>query len=137
MIIILDTNCLIHILGKKAEHRWLFDEILDGKIKLAVSTPILSEYAEILDNFFESKTLGNNITTLFLNLPGTIRSDIFYQWQLIEKDPDDNKFVDCAIAANAEYIITDDAHFKILKRIAFPKVLCLRLEEFSEIYQEK
>jgi predicted nucleic acid-binding protein len=53
----LDTNCLIHILGKEAEHRWLFDEILEGRVKLAVSTPILNEYTEILDAFFESKTL--------------------------------------------------------------------------------
>jgi DUF1016 N-terminal domain len=35
---------------------------------------------------------------------------------------DDNKFVDIAIASNADYIITNDKHFKILSKISFTKV---------------
>ena len=34
MVIVLDTNCLIHILGKQAEHRWLFDAILSSDVQL-------------------------------------------------------------------------------------------------------
>ena len=38
-----------------------------------------------------------------------------YYWRLIAADPDDDKFADCAIAAEAEYVVTEDAHFAALK----------------------
>ena len=52
-------------------------------------------------------------------------------YHLIKADPDDNKFVDCAICAGAELIVTNDAHFNILKTIKFPKVEFMTLQEFS------
>jgi putative PIN family toxin of toxin-antitoxin system len=114
-----------------------FDAILSNEISLAVTTEIINEYEEILNQFFESEDIGGNVVMLILNLPNTIRKDIYYNWLLIEKDPDDNKYVDCAVASNADFIITDDAHFKILKQVAFPKVVCLRLEEFREVFVKK
>ena len=45
-------------------------------------------------------------------------------------DPDDNKFVDCAFAADATYIVSDDKHFDILANISFPQILVLKLKEF-------
>lgn len=56
-----------------------------------------------------------------------------YKWQLILYDQDDDKFVDCAIAANADYIVTNDKHFQILKGIEFPKVNILTIEEFKQL----
>lgn len=53
-----------------------------------------------------------------------------FNWKLISQDPDNNKFVDCAIAANADYIVTNDKHFNVLKDIAFPKVNIITLQEF-------
>ena len=135
MIIVLDTNCLIHILGKQAEHHWLYQEIKKGKIKLAVTSEIINEYEEILNIFFESETLGRNVIQLILNLSDTIRKEIYYRWNIISADPDDNKYFDCAVAANADYLISDDKHFKILEKIDFPKVVCLRLEEFRVIWE--
>lgn len=55
-----------------------------------------------------------------------------FRFQLIESDPDDNKFVDCAIAANADYIVTEDTHFNPLKMISFPHVEIKRLHDFFE-----
>ena len=46
-------------------------------------------------------------------LNGHIRKDPHYTFALIEADKDDNKFVDCAIAANAKCIVTED----VLKHI--------------------
>ena len=56
----------------------------------------------------------------------------YYFWRLIAVDPDDNKFVDCAIAANADFIVTDDKHFKVLKDIPFPKVEVINKRKFLE-----
>ena len=56
----------------------------------------------------------------------------YFKFQLIDDDPDDNKFVDCAISANAKYIVTEDHHYNILKHIDFPKVDCITLDEFMK-----
>ena len=45
----------------------------------------------------------------------------------------DNKFVDCAFAANAEYLVSDDKHFKILQRTPFPQLNLVRMAEFLNI----
>jgi predicted nucleic acid-binding protein len=42
----------------------------------------------------------------------------YFKHQLIANDPADDKFVNCAIAANALYIVTHDSHFNILKETA-------------------
>ena len=43
---------------------------------------------------------------------------------------DDNKFVDCAVAADAEFIVSNDKHFKVLEDIDWPKVTVLKIHEF-------
>ncbi|TAK36326.1 MAG: putative toxin-antitoxin system toxin component, PIN family [Saprospiraceae bacterium] len=136
MTIVLDTNCLIQILPKQAGHRWLYDALLQGKITLAVSNEIVSEYEETIDGFYESKSLGENVARTLLELPKTRRIVTYYNWRLIIRDPDDDKYVDCAIAANADYIITHDGHFKVLKNVPFPKVVCLMLEQFRKIFEK-
>jgi predicted nucleic acid-binding protein len=58
----------------------------------------------------------------------------YYKWQLIEADPD-NKFVDVAIAANADFLVTNDRHFEVLKQLAFPRVPVIRLQEFLSSFR--
>ena len=61
------------------------------------------------------------------------RWPIDFAWFLIEADPDDNKFVDCAIAGQADYIVTHDKHFRILDEIQFPRVRATGLEALREM----
>ena len=61
---------------------------------------------------------------------------IYYNLKLIAADEDDNKFVDCAFAANADYIVTNDNHFNVLNSIDFPSIPTLRIEEFKELLQK-
>jgi predicted nucleic acid-binding protein len=62
---------------------------------------------------------------------------LYFNWQLIEKDPDDNKFVDCYVAAQAEYLVSNDRHFQVLSPHGFPPVRVVGIERFVEILQEK
>ena len=57
----------------------------------------------------------------------------FIFFNLIKNDPDDNKFVDSAIAGNATFVVSNDSHFDILKEIDFPKLMLKSLQEFSAI----
>ena len=77
-----------------------------------------------------------NVVRLILELPKTIKVDPFFVWQLITLDPDDNKYVDAAISGNAEYLVSDDSHFRILKTVPFPKVTLLTSDEFLNMRVE-
>jgi putative PIN family toxin of toxin-antitoxin system len=98
-------------------------------LELAVSTAILLEYEEVITRL-SGRERWNQIAVLFEYLEalhGTFhRTDSTFQFRVITADPDDNKFVDCAIAAQADFIVTDDHHFSLLKTSGYaPKVVTL------------
>ena len=96
---------------------------------MCVSTEILEEYEEIIASHTSSVVARLAIETI-LRANNVLRVDAHFHFGLILQDPDDNKFVDCAIAANADYIVSDDHHFDVLRSIEFPKVVVKSLKEF-------
>ena len=70
---------------------------------------------------------------LIENAPNVELITNYFKWNLIIDDPDDNKFVDCAITANAKFLVSNDKHFNILKEIDFPKVELIRVSSEKEI----
>ena len=130
--LVVDTNSLLQCISRRSRYHELWLSLLDGRNTLCVSTEILDEYAELLERHtsheFAEAALGvitNNPYTLFVNP--------YYRFKLIEADADDNKFVDCAIAANAKYVVTDDNHFDTLKRIDFPKVDIISIDDIIHL----
>ena len=65
--------------------------------------------------------------------PNLIHINTYFNFRLISKDPDDNKFVDCAIAAGAYCIVSEDGDFKVLQTIPFPAVRVLTIAELKEL----
>jgi putative PIN family toxin of toxin-antitoxin system len=129
--VVVDTNCLLRMIPLRSKYRQTWESFLDGKYILCVSNEIISEYMEIL-TVKVSSTFAENIVGAILRSPFVLRFDPQFHFNLIEADPDDNKFVDCAIIANADFIVSEDSHFRVLKTIPFPKVNVLTLDEFSE-----
>jgi predicted nucleic acid-binding protein len=68
-----------------------------------------------------------------LNLSNVHKIESYYLWQLIEADKDDNKFVDCAITCNADFLVSNDTHYNILESIDFPKVKVIKAHQFLEL----
>jgi predicted nucleic acid-binding protein len=66
------------------------------------------------------------------DLPNVQTITSYFAWQLVSADVDDNKFADCAIAAGADALITEDRHFLPLKDLGFPPVTILSIEEFAQ-----
>jgi predicted nucleic acid-binding protein len=56
---------------------------------------------------------------------------------LIFNDPDDDKFVDLAVAGNADFLVTNDRHFNVLASIEFPVVKTKTAEQFLELLAEQ
>ena len=89
----------------------------------------MNEYDEILTQKASPRVAYLFMQT-FMRSPNVLRKDPYYQFRLIEQDQDDNKFVDCAIVAGADYIVSEDAHFRVLDSIPFPIVNVIRLNDF-------
>ena len=135
MRIVLDTNVLLVALPIQSPFHQIFKFIRDGRIDLYVTNEILAEYEEKLGERYGAQITDFKIQEI-TRLKNVHFKSVYYQWQLIEADPDDNKFADCAIATNADYLVTNDGHFKILKTIQYPKVVTIRAEEFLKILSD-
>lgn len=131
MKVVIDTNVLLVAIGRKSKYHWIFELLLAEEFNLLVTTTILLEYHEIISRKIDDFTAEETLK-LLLSLPNIELIEVFYNWNLIEKDKDDNAFIDCAVAGNADFLITEDAHFIILKNIDFPKVTVLNIQAFQQ-----
>lgn len=129
--VVLDTNCLIQSVPRHSKHHAVWESFEKGVNTLCVSNEIIDEYVEIMQILFGYEAAEYTVKTI-LNSPFVELVTPFYHFELIKTDPDDNKFVDCAIAASAKYIVSNDHHYNILKAIPFPKVIVLSIDEFQE-----
>ena len=129
--VVLDTNCLLQSISRRSAYYKVWEDCILGKYILCVSNEIIEEYEEIIASHMSSVAAQIAIEAI-LRANNVLRVDARFRFNLIKTDADDNKFVDCAIVANADYIVTEDSHFNILKSIPFPKVRIKRLHDFLE-----
>ena len=127
--IVLDTNCLLQALPSKSPYHKIWTEVLEGRISLCVNTDILEEYEEILAQK-TTPDIARNVVDAIVNLTTTTMQNTYVHFEMLSADLDDNKFVDCAIASEAEYIVTNDKHFSPLREIPWPKVEIIKIAEF-------
>ena len=105
---------------------------LYGKYTLCITNEIIEEYLEVISRNI-NPYVAEKIVSTILTRKNMIKLDPHFRFNLIEKDKDDNKFVDCAIAGNASYIVTEDHHFNILKEINFPRITVINIDDFIVI----
>lgn len=129
--LVLDTNCLLQSLPVKSKYHDLWVSLFDGRNTFCVSNEILEEYEEILQKKTNSM-LASRVIAAILSNDFTSLVTPYFHFRLIQTDPDDNKFVDCAVCGNAKFIVTEDRHFEILRNISFPKVDICSLDEIID-----
>jgi len=132
MKIVLDTNCLLPAIFFNSPYYWLWEAFCEGRFTLCFSNDILQEYEELLANFYTPE-ISESVMQTIMNTTNTKYIIPYYKWNLIFNDADDNKFVDCALNAGSNFIVTNDKHFNILKEIDFPKINVINIETFKEI----
>jgi uncharacterized protein len=130
MKVVVDTNVLLVSISPRSKSNWLWQAILLGEIDMYVTTDILDEYAEIIEQKI-NKAVSDAVLDLLSDLPNVHNINKYYFWQLVEVDPDDNKFIDCAIAAGAEYLVSEDKHLRVIKQYPYFKITLLKLAEFK------
>ena len=137
MIVCIDTNSLVQLFGKRSPYRAIVVAVMSGRIELAVSSAILLEYEEVAAAMygpvFAKEVMG------FLALATTAGSvrlvNPSFHFRIITADPDDDIFADCAIAAEATYVVTEDRHFEALRGAGY-KVQPITPEKFIRQFLE-
>ena len=132
MRIVLDTNCLLVSVQEYSDYFWLWQAFRNKKFALCYTDEILNEYQEVLSHYY-SIALAKYVIDAILNAPHAEPITVYYKWQLITTDPDDNKFADCTVSANANFIVTNDKHFNVLKEINFPRINIVDIDTFKNI----
>ncbi|MBI9037991.1 MAG: PIN domain-containing protein [Bacteroidales bacterium] len=113
----------------------MFQDLINGKFTLCVTTDILLEYEEIITRKLGRK-VAESVMKVLDNLYNVEYIIKYFFWELIKADYDDNKFVDCSIACNANYLATNDNHFNVLKDLDFPTINIVNLDELTLILKD-
>ena len=132
MKVVLDTNILLVAIGKRSRYRPIWKAFNEGKYQLIISEEIIHEYEEIL---LQRSAPGASeiVMQIFAESPDVIYKRIFYKWNAITADHDNDKFFDAAVAGGADYLITNDGHFKEALTIDFPRINIISADDFLKI----
>lgn len=132
MRIVLDTNVLLVSISPVSAYAPIFDALLSGRFTLLLSNEVTTEYEEIIGKRYDYDTV-KDVLRLLVSLNNAELLSPNFHWRLITNDPDDDKFVDLAVAGNADFLVTNDRHFNILAQVPFPVVRTIKAEDFLEI----
>jgi len=134
--IVLDTNVVLRSISRRSAYTIILDKLYENAFEVYITNDILLEYEEKITDIFSGET-AELIIGAFSLLPNVRKVDIHFHLNLIAADPDDNKFSDCAFAANVHFLVTDDKHFAVLKSISFPSINVITLDQFKELVTTK
>lgn len=119
MTVVLDTNTVVQLFGVHSPYTRLKEAITHGQLEVAISTGIWLEYEEVIVRY-AGRVIWERVVRIFelaAQLHGNIHQvEASFRWRLVVADPEDDQFADCAIAAGADFLITEDRHFEVLKR---------------------
>ena len=109
----------------------ILDAVVDGRIKACASLEIVSEYQEIVEEMINRKQGHINRNLL---------SPLIQKLELVQpvsnidvcRDPDDNKFLECAKDSGSIYIVSGDKDLLVIQ--TFEGIQIVTAKEFSDAY---
>ncbi len=133
--VVIDTNVFISSFFGGVP-REIINLWKNGKIVLCLSQEIIEEYIEILNRLGlkDPKEIAN-LTKLFAEGYNSIFTAKTPNIAVVTDDPDDNKFLECAVALDSKIIISGDNHLKDIKKYIDIKILSPR--NFIDFYNSK
>ena len=134
MKIVLDTNVLLQAISSRSIHHWIWEALREEKLTLCITTDILLEYEEVITQK-RNVELAKLVVDVILSMPNLVRVEVYFNFGLPAKDPDDQKFTDCAVACGADFLVTGDNDFHELQRLSFPPVQVVSPGEFREVFE--
>jgi predicted nucleic acid-binding protein len=102
MKIVLDSNVLLVALGKRSNYRLIWDAFIEGDFQLIISDEIIYEYEEIL-KLHSAPGVAEIVTEILVESPNVIFQHVYYNWNAIKSDPDDDKFFRCCSGSKRQF----------------------------------
>jgi putative PIN family toxin of toxin-antitoxin system len=137
MRVVVDTNVFVSSFFG-GNPRNIIDLWKSGKITLCLTGAIINEYVEVLQRLgLQDTSELEELLKLFSGGYHTIFTSKTKKIHAVEKDPDDDKFIECAAALNAQYIITGDKALRDIgdymgTKVVTPKEF-LALQDFGGV----
>ncbi|PKP56620.1 MAG: putative toxin-antitoxin system toxin component, PIN family [Candidatus Altiarchaeales archaeon HGW-Altiarchaeales-2] len=135
MILVLDTNIIVSATIANGNEFKLLKKAENKDFILAISHPLLIEFKEVISR----EKFGYNAQEIDRIVSDVIKiSKLFCPEESIDimkEDPDDNKVLECAVTAKADYIVSGDHHLRDLKEYHAIKIIASKdmLEIFKKI----
>ena len=122
-----DSNIWVSGLNWYGKANELLNLARDGTIELAISDAILDEFSRILHDKLEwsddrLNSMRAEVATFTKRVSSTETLDV------VKADPDDNRILECAVAAGSDVIVTGDAH--LLQLGAYGGIKIMNVADF-------
>lgn len=132
--VVIDTNIYISAIFWNGKPREVIDLGRDGKIIIFTSVDIENEIARKLKTKF--KLAEEDVNQILLDFSAfTLPVKINKQLIVVQDDPDDNKFIECALECKADYIVSGDRHLLNLKEYEGMKII--NASEFLKVFYKQ
>ena len=128
-----DTNIYISGLIFAGPPRRFIQEAQAGRFRLAISDALLEELTRILRAKFawSNEEIREAVTLLSAC---TVRVQPGERLDIVDADPDDNRVLECAVAAGSRFIVTGDGD--LLRLGAYTGIRILKVADFLELIRE-
>lgn len=130
--IVADTNVLISATFWNGDSNRIIEKVEKKELELLMSKEILEEFSNVLGYKEIQKKIKDKNLEMKRSIEKIISMSVFVEpqerFKIIRDDPDDDKFLDCAVAGNAEFIVSQNKH--LLKLKEFRGISIVKPDEF-------
>jgi len=133
MKIVLDANIFISAFFWGGNPRILLNRAIRKIDDLFISNEILKELADVISR--PKFHVDENNIEYFIKSIEEISSKVFIKKKIknASRDMDDNKYIECGLAANADYIISGDKH--LLELNEYKGIKIVTVKDYLDLYQ--
>jgi len=128
---ILDTNVFVSGVFWKGPPFEILKAWQEQRFRLAISPPILDEYRRVLDEMMKKRPLPVFTSILrIIELHSEMVEPVSFP-EPVCSDPDDDKFLEAALAARAGYVVSGDT--ALLKVKQYRGIEIVRPRQFVDL----
>lgn len=130
--VVIDTNVVVSAFGWGGKPADIIRLITSGKVLNFTSIEMLAELKKVVgySRLAFSETLQAEIIEIMFNASSIVERH--ESVNIIDDDTEDNKILECAISAGAEFVVSGDKHLLTLK--SFEGIKIVTPEEFIKIW---
>jgi uncharacterized protein len=132
---VLDTNTLVSGLGWGGAPGRVVDLAIEGRFIMVTSLPLLDELGRVLRRRKLSRVFTEPARIIRLLEAASVVVEPTRKLQVVAADPADNRVLEAAEAAQADFIVTGDAH--LLELEAFAGAEIVRPRSFLELLTDR